>query len=44
MSSHRSVDAMGGMLIRQRMILSENRFPSPVEPGTGFFGIMRYAE
>ncbi len=24
-----------------RMTLSENRFPSPVEPGTGFFGIMR---
>jgi len=24
-----------------RMILSENRFPSRIKSGTGFFGIMR---
>jgi len=24
-----------------RMILAENRFPSPIRSGTGFFGIMR---
>ena len=25
-----------------RMIFSENRFPSRIKSGTGFFGIMRY--
>ena len=24
------------------MIFSENRFPPPIEPGAGFFGIMRW--